>query len=177
MKRSVPAALALGLALTLGAGQAHAQSVNFGVGGGLTIPIGDFGDVAKTGWHGLGMIGYQTASGVGLRGDFYYGQNNSDPSGAKFKLAGGLGNVTYSFGGSSSITPYVMGSIGYFNFKVESGGASASESKVAFGGGGGLKFKAGSDSQFFVESRYLTINTSGSNANFIPISVGITFGI
>lgn len=174
MKRSAFAGLAF-FALTIGAGTAQAQSVNFGVGGGLTLPIGDFGDVAKTGWHGLGMIGYQLQSGLGLRGDFFYGQNNSDPSGAKFKLAGGLGNVTYSFA-KSSITPYVLGSIGYFNFKVESGGASASESKVAFGGGGGIRFKAGSDSQFFVESRYLTINTSGSNANFIPITVGITFG-
>jgi hypothetical protein len=176
MKRSVSAAVLFGVALTIGTGQARAQSVNFGVGGGLTIPIGDFGDVAKTGWHGLGIIGYQLQSGLGLRGDFYYGQNNSDPSGAKFKLAGGLANVSYSFSGKSSITPYVIGSIGYFNFKADGGGASSSESKVAFGGGGGIKFKAGSDSHFFVESRYLTINTSGSNANFIPITVGITFG-
>ena len=176
MKRSVPAVIAL-FVLAIGASPAQAQSVNFGVGGGLTIPIGDFGDVAKTGWHGLGIIGYQLQSGIGLRGDFYYGQNNSDPSGAKFKLAGGLGNVTYSFSGKSSVTPYVIGSIGYFNFKAEGGGGSTSESKIAFGGGGGIKFKAGSDSQFFVEGRYITINTSGSNANFIPITAGITFGM
>jgi hypothetical protein len=174
MKRSVTAALALGIALTLGAGKAQAQSVNFGVGGGLTIPLGDFGDAVKTGWHGLGMIGYQLSSGLGLRGDFYYGQNNADAGSGKAKLAGGLGNVTYSFPGKSAITPYVIGGVGAFNAKFTPGGSS--ETKFAFGLGGGIKFKAGSDSHFFVEGRYVSVNTDVSNTNFIPITAGISFG-
>jgi opacity protein-like surface antigen len=62
---------------------------------------------------------------------------------------------------------------------VSGGGvsASASETKVTFGGGAGVKFRAGSRASVFIEGRYLTINTSGSNANFIPITLGVSFGL
>ena len=180
MKRIISVVLAAGAALAIGASVAQAQ-VNVGVGGGVSIPLGDFGDAAKTGWHGLAIVGYDLPSGLGVRGDFYYGQNNAKgvPSGvsAKWKLAGGLGNVLYSFS-AGTVHPYVLGSIGFFNLKADAGSAgSNSETKVAFGGGAGLKFKAGSDANIFVEGRYLTINTSGSNANFIPITVGVSFGL
>ncbi len=183
MKRIVAVVLGAGTALAIGATAAQAQ-VSFGVGGGVTLPLGDFKDVAKTGWNGLANIGYDLPSGVGVRGDFYYGQNNAKgvPSGvsAKWKLTGGLGNVLYSFGGAGSAQPYLIGSVGFMNLKAtaSSGGvsASASETKMTFGGGAGLKFKAGSKASVFVEGRYLSINSSGSNANFIPITIGVNFG-
>ena len=184
MKRIISVLLAAGAALAVGASVAQAQ-VNVGVGGGVSIPLGDFGDAAKTGWHGLAIVGYDLPSGLGVRGDFYYGQNNAKgvPSGvsAKWKLAGGLGNVLYSFGSPGGAHPYIIGSVGFMDLKAtaSSGGASASasETKVTFGGGAGIKFKAGSNASIFVEGRYLTINTSGENANFIPITVGVSFGL
>jgi hypothetical protein len=182
MKRIVSVVVAAGAALVLSAASAQAQ-VSFGVGGGLTLPLGDFGDVAKTGWHGLANVGYDLPSGLGLRGDFYYGQNNVDATGVdgKFKLAGGFGNVLYNFKTPGTVHPYVMGSVGFMNAKADlkSGGVSASDSetKIAFGGGGGIKFKVGSDANLFVEGRYITVNTSGSNTNFIPITVGVSFGM
>jgi Outer membrane protein beta-barrel domain len=182
MKRMV--SLVLGAVLAMGVTVAAQAQVSLGVGGGVTIPLGDFGDAAKTGWHGLGSLGYNLPSGLGVRGDFYYGQHSAKgaPSGvsAKWKLAGGLGNVLYSFGSPGGIRPYVLGSVGFMNLKVtaSSGGASASASstKLTFGGGAGLKFGA-SNTSFFVESRYLTVNTDGSNANFIPVTAGVNFGI
>jgi opacity protein-like surface antigen len=187
MKRIVSVALAAG-ALALSATAAQAQ-VNVGVGGGIAIPTGAFGDAnkgaAKTGWHGLANVGYDLPSGLGVRGDFYYGQHNIKglPSGvsAKWKIAGGLGNVLYSFKSPGTVHPYILGSVGFMNLKAtaSSGGVSgsASETKITFGGGAGIKFKAGSDASIFVEGRYLTINTSGDNANFIPITVGVSFGL
>lgn len=177
MKRIAFAASVVAVILALGtAGQAQAQSVTFGVGGGLTLPMGDFNTAAKLGWHGIGQIGYGLPSGLGFRGDFFYGQNNLDGVSGKAKLAGGLGNLTYDIKSPGGVKPYFIVGAGVFNVKVEVGSASASETKFAFGGGGGLKFKAGSDSHFFVEGRYISVQTSGSSTGFIPITAGISFG-
>ena len=182
MKRIATAALTLGLALTIGVREARAQSITFGAGGGITIPTGDFKTAAKLGWHGLGLLGYGMPGGLGIRADFMYGQNTFKGSvSGKAKLAGGLGSVTYSFPSPGGIKPYLIGGVGLFNVKgsASAGGisASASETKVAFGGGAGLKFKAGMDSNFFVEGRYISVRTSGGSTGFIPITAGITFGI
>lgn len=188
MKRMVSIMFAAAAALALSATVAPAQ-VSLGIGGGIGIPVGAFSDAnkgaAKTGWHGLANIGYDLPSGFGVRGDFYYGQHNVKgvPSGvsAKWKLAGGLANLLYSFKSPGTVHPYLLGSVGFMDLKasVSAGGASAStsETKVTFGGGAGVKFKAGSKASIFVEGRYLTINTSGDNANFIPITVGVSFGL
>jgi hypothetical protein len=177
MKRIVCFAFAAGAALVLTAAAAQAQ-VAVGVGGGLSIPTGDFGDAAKTGWNALANVAYNMPSGLGVRGDFFYGQHSFKGGiDAKWKLAGGLGNVLYNFPGKSTVTPYVIGSVGFMNLKASASGASDSETKLTFGGGGGIKLKAGTDGSVFAEARYLTINTTGSNANFIPISVGVSFGL
>lgn len=180
MKRIVSVAIAAGAVMVLSTASAHAQ-VSVGVGGGVTLPMGDFKDAAKTGWHGLANVGYEMPSGLGIRGDFFYGQNSFKGNvDGKGKLAGGFGNLTYSFK-SASVHPYVIGTVGFMNVKAEAtaGGitASASQTKVGFGGGAGLKFKAGTDSNIFVEGRYISINTDGGSTNFIPITVGISFGL
>jgi hypothetical protein len=139
MKRIVSVVLAAGAAIVLSAASAQAQ-VSLGVGGGLSIPLGDFGDAAKTGWNLLANVGYNTPTGLGVRGDFFYGQHNFKGGiDAKWKLAGGLANVLYSFQGAGAVTPYVIGTVGVMNLKADGGGgASASESKLTFGGGGGI---------------------------------------
>lgn len=178
MKRIASVVFAAGAALVLGATTAQAQGINFGVGGGLTIPIGDFGDNFKTGWHGIANIGYNTPTGFGVRGDFYYGQNSLDASvDGKAKLAGGLGNLVYSFQGAGPVRPYVIGGAGVFKAEAEVGNVSDSETKFTWAAGGGVKFKAGTDSNIFVEARYVSISTSGDKTNFIPISAGISFGL
>jgi Outer membrane protein beta-barrel domain len=184
MNRVVSAILAVGVLAGVSAAPAACQGgLSLGVGGGVTLPLGDFKDAAKTGWHGLANLGWEGASGIGLRGDFYYGENSvKDPASGKFKLAGGLGNVTYSFSaGKSSIRPYVIGGAGFFNGKadVKAGGVSFSTSstKFAWAAGGGVKFKAGSDSDIFLEGRYVSVSTSGGKTNFIPVTLGVRFGI
>jgi outer membrane protein with beta-barrel domain len=181
MKRIVSVVLAAGGALLLSAASAQAQ-VSVGVGGGVTIPTGTFGDFSKTGWHGVANVGYDLPSGLGVRGDFFYGENKFDKgfvgADGKTKLAGGFGNLAYTFKSAGTIHPYVLGSVGFMNVKIApDGGGSNSETKVAFGGGAGVKFKAGSDANIFVEGRYITVNTSGDNANFIPITLGVSFGL
>lgn len=176
MKRISTAIVAAGAALVLSATSAQAQ-LNFGAGAGLTLPLGDFGDVAKLGWHGLATIGYTPlASQVGFRGDFFYGQNNFDEdavgTSGKTKIAGGIASITYTFSSAGSVKPYVIGGVGYFNMKAEAdNGPSASDSKIGFGGGAGISFKAGSDANLFVEGRYINVDGDG----FIPVTLGIRF--
>ncbi len=183
MKRVTSVLAAAGLALVIGATSAQAQSLSVGVGGGIVQPLGDFKDLAKLGFHGSALVGYSLPSGLGFRGELFYAQNKFKDDVAavvgdgKTKMAAGIGSVTYSFKTAGSITPYVLGSIGYFNAKVESDLGDDSESKIGFGGGAGLKFPLGSDGGFFVESRYLSVNTSGGSTNFIPVTVGVTFGL
>ena len=184
MKRIATLVLAAGAALTLTAATAEAQSQvrahvgpYFGVGAGLTIPTGDEADVAKTGWNALAQLGYEMQSGLGLRADFYYGQHGLDddlPGDGKFKFAGGLGNVTYTFRSEGKLHPYVVGTIGVMNTKFED---FDGETDMAFGGGAGIIYHTGEDSNFFVEGRYLSINGDDANTNIIPISIGIRFGI
>jgi opacity protein-like surface antigen len=180
MRKSAIAVLVLGLAFSAGVREVSAQSVTFGVGGGVTIPTGDFNTAAKMGWHGIGQLGYGLSGGLGLRADFFYGENKFDGVSGKTKLAGGLGNISYDFQTAGGVKPYVIGGAGVFNVKASAsaGGisASASETKFAFAAGGGLKFKAGSDSHVYVESRYVSVQTSGGSTGFIPVTVGISFG-
>lgn len=182
MKRNIAKAVAALAILALTATAAQAQSVTIGIGGGATIPTGDFKTAAKTGWHGLANIGYNLPSGLGFRGDFYYGQNNwKGGLSGKAKLTGGLANVTYEFQNAGGVKPYVIGSAGMFNTKGSASGGgfsvSGSETKFTFGGGAGVKFKAGAKANVFLEGRYLSVQSSGSSTNFIPVSLGVSFAL
>lgn len=176
MKRMVSVALAAGAALAIGATAAQAQ-VSIGVGGGLALPTGTLKDGVKTGWNALANVGYDLPSGLGVRGDFYYAQHKFKGGvDGKFKFAGGFGNLLYNFKTPGTVHPYILGSVGFLNAKADVTGGD-SESKIAFGGGAGIKFKIGSDANLFAEGRYITVNTTGDNANFIPITVGVSFGL
>ncbi|HXI20839.1 MAG TPA: outer membrane beta-barrel protein [Gemmatimonadales bacterium] len=174
MKRILSSVVAAVIAVAVSASMAQAQSISFGVGGGLTIPTGDFKTGSKTGWHGIANIGYEMPGGIGLRGDFYYGQNKAKVGTNKAKLAGGLANVTYTFAGAGTIHPYLIGGAGVFNAKDDTG---FSETKFAWAAGGGVKFKAGTDASIFAEGRYVSVSTTGGKTNFIPLSVGVSFGM
>ncbi len=175
MKRVVLSMFAVALAAQVSTSSLQAQ-VSLGVGGGVTIPTGDLADAVKTGWHGLANVGYTLPSGLGFRGDLFYGQNSIEDNplvSGSFKLAGGFGNVTYNFPGQG-VRPYVIGTIGMLNTKFED---LDGETDLVFGGGAGVMFKAGSDSNIFAEARYLIINSDPDSQKLIPITLGIRFGI
>lgn len=178
MKRISTALVAAAAALVLSATSAQAQSFSVGVGGGATLPMGDFNDGAKLGWHGMANVGYGLPSGLGFRGEFFYGQNNLDGVDGKAKLSGGMASLTYDIQSAGGIKPYVLGGVGYHKVTIDvTGLGSGDDSAISFGGGAGLKFKAGSDANFFVEARYINIGTEGGSTAYIPVSAGISFGL
>jgi len=167
-------ALALGLFATpgLGAQAQPTEGIRFGVGGGLTMPIGDYGDIDKAGWHALGLIQFPISqSPVHLRFDAMYGQTSHDAGGGSTTLTGATGDLLYHLGSrASSVRPYVLGGLGFYN--VDFGGVS--ESKFAFGLGGGILFSIGT-MHAFLETRYMSVQTSPS-LTFLPITLGLLFG-
>jgi hypothetical protein len=157
----------------LGAQAQPTEGIRFGVGGGLTMPIGTYGDFDKAGWHALGVlqfpIGHAPLHG---RVDAMYGQTSHDVGSGSTTLTGATGDILYHIGDrAASVRPYILGGLGFYN--VDFGGAS--ESKFAFGAGGGILFSIGT-MHAFLEGRYMSVQTSGSSLNFLPITLGLLFG-
>jgi len=158
---------------------ATAQSIRWGVGAGLLLPMGDYKTIDKVGFTG-GVGGtYNLPGGVGIRVDATYG-TTSEKSGVTAhttKIAGAMASLVYAFGNVGP-KPYVMGGLGLSNAKISGSGIpSASETKVAFGFGAGVSLPMGAGgSRLFAETRYTSISTSGSSLRFLPIVVGISFG-
>jgi hypothetical protein len=166
-------ALALGLGTTPVLQAQHAQpteGVSYGLGAGLILPTGDYGTADKMGWHVMGLIQLPIAqSPIHLRFDGMYGMtSNKAPATGSIKLAGATADLLYHLGErASSIRPYILGGLGFFHV-----GDGTSESKVAFGLGGGILFGMGT-MHAFLEGRYMSVQTSGSSLTFLPITFGL----
>jgi len=179
------AALALGI--LVGAPAAHAQGAEFSLGGGATVPLSDFGDFAKTGFHGLVAVSFAPSSfplGIQIDGMYQRLKNEDFVTGDRSsQILQGTGNLIYKFKSSeeSKFRPYLIGGAGIYNFKQVSGddvaGPDEGNTGTDFGlnGGAGFDFKAGSIG-LFLEGRFHNVFSSGPNIRFIPITLGIRLG-
>lgn len=175
------AALALGTLVSASA--LHAQGAEFSLGGGVDLPLGDFDDVAKLGFHGLAGVSVVPADWpVGIQVDGSYSQFKDDAllNVDKYQLIYGTANIVYKFKTSeeSRFRPYLIGGGGVYNFKSKGDGASgidASETKFGINAGAGFDIKAGS-AGLFVEGRFHDVFTTGPNTKFIPLTIGVRFG-
>lgn len=187
LSRAVGAVL---VSMALSASAAQAQGAEFSLGGGLGIPLSNFDDVAKLGWHGLAAVSFvPTGSPVGIQVDGQYHQFKLDENvvGAgslKDRFIFGTANAVFKFktAETSPVRPYLIGGVGVYNFKTTGSSdvgnvidTDNSTTKFGINGGAGFDFKAGS-AGLFVEGRFHNVFTSGSDINFIPITVGIRFG-
>ena len=175
------AALALGMLVSTSA--LHAQGAEFSLGGGVDLPLGDFDDVAKMGFHGLAGVSVEPANWpVGIQVDGSYSQLKDDAllNVDKYQLIYGTANIVYKFTTSeeSRFRPYLIGGGGVYNFKSKGDGATgidASETKFGFNAGAGFDIKTGS-AGLFVEGRFHDVFTTGPNVKFIPLTIGVRFG-
>ena len=181
------AALAVGM--LLGAPALRAQGAEFSLGGGVGVPLGDFDDAAKLGWHGLAAVSFvPNGWPVGIQIDGSYQQFSLDDAefpgfdGLKNRLIMGTGNVVFKFKSSeeSTFRPYLIGGGGVYNSKITGSDdpddiLPGGETKFGINGGAGFDFKAGAIG-LFVEGRFHNVFTEGSNTRFIPITLGIRLG-
>jgi opacity protein-like surface antigen len=197
------------LALTaaaLAAAPAYAQvplarPITLGVAGGVALPLGDFGDGAKTGFAGMLSVGFQPpAQAFGLRVDGMYHRFGLDegsvgdelPPGVDFdgnaNILAGVASVVMTVSNAAGVRPYLIGGGGIYRLgvdvEVSADGETLSddESQTDFGlaGGGGIAFPLGGFNAF-VEARIHSVfsgdddEEDSGNTNFIPVVVGITF--
>jgi opacity protein-like surface antigen len=181
MKSMLKGAAVLAVLAAVSAAPAHAQGVKIGLGGGVTMPLGDFGDVFKTGFNGQASLGFQPASlPVGIQIDGNYMSNKVDADlDVKSQIIGGSANAVYTFKTSetSKLHPYIIAGAGAYNLKAtgDDAGDAGSVTKFGINGGAGFNFMAGSVGAF-VEGRFHDIMTEGSSTNLVNLNVGVRFG-
>ena len=170
MRRLVIGASTLAATLVLGAAPASAQ---FYVGGYASLPSGDFGDVANTGF--LVEAGFQLFESSNEKLSLYvsggYGMNGTDADDLDFTQIMGLGHVVYDLTSGGSATPYLIGSAGYLSLKTEVGDESNTEGGLTFGGGIGLGFS----SRFWVEGKFMTASIDDATISQLLIGGGVSF--
>jgi hypothetical protein len=164
----------LGLLATASSASAQRTGSWIGaLGGGASIPVGNFGDAAKVGWQGTAMVGYKPAeSKMEWLLDASYHHNVSKAfSDAHDNLFVALGRVNYW------TTPnlYILAGAGMMRdeFSSTTLGITTKNSTSAFALGGGLGFAMGKS--LFVEGKFLNGFTKGQSTTLIPLTVGIRF--
>ena len=162
------------------------------IGGGLSIPQGDYSDLYKTGYHGMGSVGFgfmPMLQGIG-KVEYHSIPVNSD------LLSNDISVVMYGLDAklapslpAAPIKPFGLAGIGLATMKtditldlselgtgfapVDVGTAQTTEFYYEFGAG--LEMKATPNLNFFVMARYVTITNSVANFNYIPVTVGMKF--
>jgi len=179
MKRLGLVMLAVALC-AVAARPAMAQGVRYGVSAGVLLPIGNYGDADKMGFvGGAGATYWLAGQPIGIRGDVSYSSTSHDGVGAtgSTKILGGMASVVYALNPASAPARILLsGGVGFYN--MDFGGGVAKQTKIGFGGGAAVAFKMGTGStRLVVGTRYTSVSTDGtSRLNFLPITVGLSFG-
>jgi hypothetical protein len=172
-------------ALVLPVATLEAQ-VGFGVAGGYSAPLGDFGKIAQSGYHITGLVNLSiplAPAGFRFEGSFSeydYERVVSTASSSKARILYATANGILSTPGL--LGPYLIGGLGMYHATAECTGCTTSSTKVGFNGGGGFKIGL-AGLAVFAEARFHYVpgasdpTTAGikSSTQFIPVSVGITF--
>jgi hypothetical protein len=191
------------LALLLGAataGSAHAQFaaasgssprfLTFGIGGGVSVPVNDAGDVLKNGFNGHAFVRLNTgAFPLAPRFDFSFqrfdlkdAKQTSGVTDANSQLISGLANVTIPLM-HGPVQPYLLAGLGIANLQntTETATSTTKESSTDFtvNGGAGLLMRLGSLSAY-LEGRVDNVYTSSGvidtdQIQVVPVTVGLTY--
>ena len=184
-----------GLMVTGGTQAVHTQISNpigVGVVGGTSSPAGGLSDLANSGWHAGAFIELNLpVVPVGFRLEGAWHQFHDKPfagttgtTGAR--IAAITLNATYAVLPLPIVKPYVIGGVGEYSVRttspaplppsqgVRSDFQTTTETKFGINVGAGVRVQVASFA-VFVEARWHDINTSGSNAQMIPVSVGLRF--
>lgn len=157
-------ALMLGLLPAAGSAQVRIMA-----GGGLSTPIGGFGDAADPGWHlGGGLQLGVPSIPVGLRADgAYHSFGQASPAPKTSMLSGALSVVVTLPG--VGLVPYFLGGIGAYRTSIEGLDATSNRGfHGAFGVNiGALGFGG------FAEARLVSVSGDGGSSRFVTATVGI----
>jgi Outer membrane protein beta-barrel domain len=151
-------------------------SVGFGVLGGASIPTGDFGNFAGTGWHAGALLDITNSDWpIGFRIDGVYHKFGNKSEGNPNMIVG-TANALWMFPMTqpATVKPYLIGGVGIYNERCD---GCNSQTKFGINGGAGLELPL-SGLSTIIEARYHLVfdsNAGSSKTSFVPISVGILF--
>ena len=171
------AASAVALSASAAVAQSALKPLSFGVTGGASMPTGDFGDVASTGYNVGALLEFKpVASPVSLRFEgTYQSFDFKDGFDGNARIIAGLANAAFRLPVGSMIRPYLIGGAGMYNVGGEVAGVKVdSENKFGINGGAGFELPLTGISTF-VEARYHSVFTENTNTNLFPVTVGIRF--
>ena len=165
-------------AMLLFAAVAQGQTA-FLIAGGANAPLGHLGDVADIGYNasvGVNLGG--TAIPVGARLEAAYNDLGYKGGGGDVRIITGTANAIFNLGMTRD-APYLIAGVGAYNRNSGSSalGYGTGQTVAGVNGGAGLRFPL-SGLSTFVEVRYhlmLGSTADGTNYQFIPITVGISF--
>lgn len=146
------------------------------VGGGVTIPTGDFGDYADTGWLASAGFSFDIGeAGLSAGVEGFYGENkHSDVDGDKTNPYGAMGFLLYRAGNAESVGPYFYGGAGLLVHRFSpASGDSESDTNFGYEAGAGLDFPFSDNVGAWVEGRFM----GASDTNFFGIVAGLGFGL
>ena len=175
MKKVLLGLIALGLIVAASPAAAQRPRVSIGVGG--VKPSGDYGAIDNMGWNVIGALEVGLPkSPVAVRADFLYSQTTHQGGSiltGSTKLSGVSADAVYHVGAPMvPVKLYLLAGAGYYHVAID----GASETKPSFNAGTGLQVGVG-PMKVFGEVRFITVRTSGSALNFVPVNVGFTFGM
>ena len=166
--------------------QAQYNPIAFGIVAGATVPLGDFGDVTKTGWH-AGALAQWTGAAfpLGIRGEVVYhslGSESGTFEDVDFNILTATVNGVFMFpmSGVNTVRPYIIGGGGLYRVGCSDCGDLDSENKGGINVGAGIEVPL-SGFTSIIEARWHMIFDSDdtladdSNTTFVPISVGLLF--
>jgi hypothetical protein len=155
---------------------APAQSVYWGAG--ITLPTGDYGDYAKTGYLGIAGVSFAVGpAGLSVVGEGFYGQNSHDIDGDKTNPYGAMAGLLYDLSPEEMGGVYVFGQAGFMVHKYSSDGpGDSSDTGLGFGGGAGYGFLLG-DTEIFAEGRYMYGDFDYGGTSFLGIMVGVALAL
>jgi hypothetical protein len=143
------------------------------LGGGVSLPVGNFGDADKTGWHGAAALGYKPAASKMeyLVDASYHHLVSKSFADAHNNLFIAMARANYWAGNKV----YVIGGAGVMRdeFSSTTLGITSKATASAFALTGGLGLSL--NKSIFVEGRVINGFTKGSATTLIPVTIGVKF--
>lgn len=181
MKRFAVSTLVGAVALAVLSTSASAQNVFLG--GGPSIPMGDYKDYAKTGWLLQGGLGIDVGNkGMFIEGEAFFGSNAHENTGNfkdKTNIIAFMAALGKSFGAADAkVSPYVLAGAGIVGHQFRTddddrADEEATENKFGYTGAVGVAFRLNEKAKFWVEGRFL----GSSGTNVIPFAAGISISL
>jgi len=163
-----------------------ARATSLGVGGGFTMPTGDYSDCCSSGFNVGGFVQWRQPDQVfGVRGEVLYNRNDMKDEWIN-DLGGDSGNtgiLSFDVDGVLEVAPressmgwYLLAGVGMYQVKtsvsVFGSSASDTQSELGFNAGGGLTFRMGG-ANLFVEGRWHNVKVDNATYAFLPLTVGL----